>query len=95
MDEARKVIHRLERIDALRGAEAPARELLDEVRQLLAEGEAWLAAERAGGPDGDGDGRRDATAGSAAGAAAALEGCRATLTERREVRAETADSASI
>ena len=95
MDEARKVIRRLERIDALQSAEAPARELLDEVRQLLAEGEAWLAAERAGGADGDGGRRRGATAEPAAGAAAALEGCRATLTTRREVRAETADAASI
>lgn len=95
MDEARKVIRRLEQIDALQRAEAPARELLDEVRQLLAEGEAWLAAERVGGPDGDGDGPRGATTASAAGAEAALEGCRATLSERREVRAETADSASI
>ena len=95
MDEARKVIRRLERIDALQSEDAPARELLDEVKQLLAEGEAWLAAERAGGPKGDGDRPRGATAGPAAGAAAVLEGCRATLTERREVRAETADSASI
>ena len=95
MDEARKVIRRLERIDALQSVEAPARELLDEVRQLLAEGEAWLAAERAAGADGDADGQRGATAGPAADAAAALEGCRATLTERREVRAETADSASL
>jgi hypothetical protein len=95
VDEARKVIRRLERIDALQSAEAPARELLDEVRQLLAEGEAWLAAERVGDPDGDGDGPRGATTAPAAGAAAALEGCRATLSERREVRAETADSASL
>jgi hypothetical protein len=95
VDEARKVIRRLERIDALRSEDAPARELLDEVRQLLTEGEAWLAAEGAGGQNGDGDGPRGATEGLAAGAAAALEGCRARLTERREVRAEPADSASI
>ena len=46
MDEARQVIERLERIDALKGRGAPARELLAEVRLLLAEGERWLAAER-------------------------------------------------
>ena len=91
MDEARKVIRRLERIDALQSEGAPARELLYEVRQLLAEGEAWLAAERAGGPNGDGDGPRGATAGPAAGASAALEGCR----DYMEERDETGDSASI
>ena len=48
MDEARKVIERLERIDALRDGGAIPRELLREVRSLLEEGEAWLAAERAG-----------------------------------------------
>ena len=46
MEEARQVIERLERIDALRAAGAPAGELLDEVRGLLAEGERWLAAEK-------------------------------------------------
>lgn len=47
MDEARQVIERLERIDALKGGGAEAPELLAEVRLLLAEGERWLAAERA------------------------------------------------
>ena len=46
MEEARQVIERLERIDALREAGARADELLDEVRGLLAEGERWLAAEK-------------------------------------------------
>jgi hypothetical protein len=46
MDEARQVIERLERIDVLRRAGAPAAELLAEVRSLLAEGERWLAAEK-------------------------------------------------
>lgn len=64
MDEARRVIERLERIEALRRAEAPATVLLAEVRSLLAEGESWLAAERAAGAD---------------GAHAALERCRASL----------------
>jgi hypothetical protein len=45
MDEARRVIERLERIEALQQAEAPAAALLAEVRQLLSDGEAWLAAE--------------------------------------------------
>jgi hypothetical protein len=39
------VIERLERIEELRRADAPARVLLGEVRRLLAEGEEWLAAE--------------------------------------------------
>jgi hypothetical protein len=47
MDEARRVIERLERIDALKGSGVGARDLLAEVRLLLAEGERWLAAERA------------------------------------------------
>jgi hypothetical protein len=48
MDEARRVIERLERIDRLRCANGPRAALLGEVRQLLEEGEAWLAAEPAG-----------------------------------------------
>lgn len=49
VDEARRVIERLERIDELRRAEAPPPVLLAEVRSLLAEGERWLAAEHEGG----------------------------------------------
>jgi hypothetical protein len=45
MDEARKVIERLERIEAMRRGEAPPTVLLAEVRALLQDGEAWLAAE--------------------------------------------------
>jgi hypothetical protein len=45
MDEARRVIERLERIEALRRREAPAAALLAEVRGLLRDGEAWLAVE--------------------------------------------------
>lgn len=48
MEEARQLIERLERIDLLRGRGASGGELLVEVRFLLAEGERWLAAERAG-----------------------------------------------
>lgn len=49
MDEARRVIERLERIEELRRADAPAAVLLGEVRRLLAEGEEWLAAEHGQG----------------------------------------------
>ena len=60
MDEARAVIHRLNRIEALEREGAPPQLLLAEVRELLREGEAWVRAERGGtGP-----------------AAAALERCR-------------------
>jgi hypothetical protein len=51
MDEARRVIERLERIDELRGSGAPAADLLAEVRGLLTDGERWLAAERPEGLD--------------------------------------------
>ena len=102
MDEARTVIRRLERIEALQSEQAPAAALLTEVRQLLREGEAWLAAERHGagsraadddpGPAVDEMGREgDATD----GAAAALAGCRERLVDRREVTAQTVESASL
>lgn len=45
MDEVRRVIARLERIETLKQAGAPAEELLGEVRALLRDGEAWLASE--------------------------------------------------
>jgi hypothetical protein len=45
MDEAQSVLERLERIRALDGAGAPAGELLDELRELVAEAEAWVGAE--------------------------------------------------
>jgi hypothetical protein len=51
MEEAKRVLDRLERIEELRRGEAPAAVLLGEVRNLLAEGERWLAAERHGGLD--------------------------------------------
>lgn len=46
MEEARRVLARLERIEALNGGRAPAGELLQEVRALLGEAEAWARAER-------------------------------------------------
>jgi hypothetical protein len=66
MDEARRVIDRLERIERLRSDGAPAGVLLGEVRALLADGERWLATERPEGLD---------------EARAALDRCRAGLTD--------------
>lgn len=48
MEQARAVLDRLERIDALRGADAPVGVLLAEVRSLLSEAEAWVEADRPG-----------------------------------------------
>jgi hypothetical protein len=45
MDEARAVLSRLRRIEALEREGAPARSLLAEVHALLDEAEAWSAAE--------------------------------------------------
>ena len=89
MDEARKVIQRLERIEALQSSQAPAEELLGEVRQLLSEGEAWLAAER-NGSRADGNGCGDEAGRATVGAAAALADCRETIAATREVMPETA-----
>jgi hypothetical protein len=46
VEQARAVLERLERIEALKRDEAPARVLLDEVRALLSEAEAWAEADR-------------------------------------------------
>jgi hypothetical protein len=51
MDEARRVLERLERIERLRSGGAPAAVLLGEVRALLADGERWIAREGAEGLD--------------------------------------------
>jgi hypothetical protein len=75
MDEARRVIERLERIDRLRRGGAPAAALLGEVRGLLADGERWLQAER---PEGLDDAR------------AALERCRSELAAEEGVVATAA-----
>lgn len=48
VEQARAVLERLERIEALRRDDAPAGVLLDEVRSLLSEAEAWAAADRPG-----------------------------------------------
>jgi hypothetical protein len=47
VDEARRVLARLERIDALERDQALPGELLAELRALLGEAEAWARAERA------------------------------------------------
>lgn len=94
MDEARTVIRRLERIDELRSARAPAAELLGEVRQLLAEGEAWIAAESRGAAPGV----AGAVGGRALptdGAAVALAGCREMLARREEAVPGTAGHAPL
>jgi len=75
MDEARRVLERLERIEQLRGGGAPAAMLLGEVRALLSDGERWLASER---PEGLDDAR------------AALDRCRAGMGVREEVIARSA-----
>lgn len=91
MDEARRVIDRLERIEALQSSRAPAEALLDEVRQLLREGEAWLAAEHDGARRGGGGRALDLHE----EAAAALDGCRATLGEGEEVVPGRPESAAL
>lgn len=48
MDEARRVLERLERIDALQNAAAPPRELLAELRELVRDAEEWVRAEPGG-----------------------------------------------
>jgi hypothetical protein len=45
MEEARTVLARLERIERLQRADAPAAELLAELRGLLHEAEAWTQRE--------------------------------------------------
>lgn len=65
MDEARAVLRRLSRIEALDREGAPPPSLLAEVRALLEEVEAWVGAERDG----------------AELAEAALERCRAAMSE--------------
>jgi hypothetical protein len=76
MDEARTVLARLGRIEALDDAGAPAGLLLDEVRALVAEAAAWVGVERHCG--GAGEGPALPLPGSAE-AVAAVERLRATL----------------
>jgi len=46
MDEALAVVRRLDRIEALERERADPRELLDELRALVRDAEAWARAER-------------------------------------------------
>jgi hypothetical protein len=72
VDEERRVMERLERIGRLRAEGCPRRAVLDEVRRLLAEGEAWLATERKPGSNREETrGRRDRLDGSGKEAAVA------------------------
>ncbi|HLM33464.1 MAG TPA: hypothetical protein VK285_05290 [Gaiellaceae bacterium] len=48
MDEAARVLERLERIDALRAEGAASPVLLVEVRELLSDAESWIRAEGGG-----------------------------------------------
>ena len=65
VEEARKVLERLARIEQLReGRPSPSAELLEELRELVREAEAWLRVES-----------------DAAGAVEALVRCRAALAE--------------
>jgi hypothetical protein len=45
MEEARRVLERLARIEELERVQAPAEELLGELRQLVKEAEAWVRIE--------------------------------------------------
>jgi triphosphoribosyl-dephospho-CoA synthetase len=45
MEEARRVLERLARIEQLEREHAPAGELLDQLRELVQEAETWLRAE--------------------------------------------------
>jgi broad specificity phosphatase PhoE len=67
MDEARKVLERLRRIELLEAEGARPEQVLAEVRALLAEAEGWVRAERPGSER----------------AEEALERARAALTEGR------------
>jgi hypothetical protein len=48
VDAARRVVERLDRIEALKAAEAGPAARLEELRALVREGEAWVAAESTG-----------------------------------------------
>ncbi len=64
MDEARAVLARLERVEALEREAAPASAVLAELRLLVVEAEAWARTDRAGQRAED----------AVAGCTAALEG---------------------
>jgi hypothetical protein len=74
MDEAERVLERLDRIDALRAAGVAPPMLLGEVRGLLSDAESWIRAEGAGTD----------------GAERAVDRCRAALGKRRRTEAPVA-----
>ena len=74
MDEAARVLERLDRIDALRSAGAASPVLLGEVRELLSDVESWIRVEGAG----------------TEGAESALTRCRVALGKHRGVEANVA-----
>ena len=74
MDEAARVLERLDRIDALRAAGAASPVLLGEVRGLLSDAESWIRAEGAG----------------TEGAERAVDRCRAALGECQGTEAHVA-----
>jgi hypothetical protein len=51
VEEARRVLDRLDRVEQLHLAGAPSAKLLDELRALIGEAEDWLAAEGTGAED--------------------------------------------
>ena len=67
MEAAERVIDRLDQIERLKRVGAAPSQLLAEIRELLAEGEAWVRAEGAGTES----------------AAAALDRCRESLDRAR------------
>lgn len=73
MEEARRVLARLERIEALEREQALPHVLLGELRALLAEAEAWARVERQG----------------ADAALEAVERCRQALREPGQMRQGT------
>ena len=54
MEEARRVLDRLDRVEAMHDAGAPAASLLDELHALVAEAQDWLSAEGHGIEDAEG-----------------------------------------
>jgi hypothetical protein len=68
MEEAERVLERLRRIELLERESAPAQVLLQEVRALLAEAEAWVSAE------GHGDARAQAAVKALGGALESADG---------------------
>jgi len=74
MEEAARVLERLDRIDALRAAGVAPPVLLLEVRGLLSDAESWMRMEGSG----------------TEGAKRALARCRAALDEHRETETEAA-----